>query len=157
GPGGVGAVRRLPHHRAAGSVPGSGTGLRRWAGSSPRTAGRMPGRSHRRAGRVRQHRRGFPRRGELTVLSAARGSRPPPPIQSVARAAGLLQQLAVLGRPASLAELAAARGLERTTAWRLLTTLEACGLVDRDSSSDGFRVGFGTVAIASATLSDGEA
>ena len=80
-----------------------------------------------------------------------------PPVQSVARAVGLLQQLAVLGRPASLAELAASRGLERTTAWRLLTTLEACGLVDRESSSDGFRVGFGAVAIAAAALGDGAA
>src|SRR5215471_21490856 len=88
---------------------------------------------------------------------AASGGRARPPIQSVARAAGLLQQLAVLGRPASLAELAASSGLERSTAWRLLTTLEACGLVDRESSSDGFRVGFGTVAIASAALSDGAA
>src|SRR5215470_9356282 len=88
---------------------------------------------------------------------AASGGRARPPIQSAARAAGLLQQLAVLGRPASLAELAASSGLERSTAWRLLTTLEACGLVDRESSSDGFRVGFGTVAIASAALSDGAA
>jgi DNA-binding IclR family transcriptional regulator len=86
--------------------------------------------------------------------SAGRGR---PPIQSVARAAGLLQQLAVLGRPASLAELAATCRLERSTAWRLLTTLEACGLVDRESSSDGFRVGFGAVAVAAAALSDGTA
>jgi DNA-binding IclR family transcriptional regulator len=78
-------------------------------------------------------------------------------VQSVARAAGLLQQLAVLGRPASLAELADASGLERSTAWRLLTTLETCGLVDRDSSSDGFRVGFGAVAVAAAALGDGMA
>src|SRR5215510_13959772 len=85
------------------------------------------------------------------------GGRARPPVQSVARAVGLLRQLAVLGRPASLGELASACGLERTTAWRLLTTLEACGLVDRESSSDGFRVGFGTVAIASAALSDGAA
>jgi DNA-binding IclR family transcriptional regulator len=85
------------------------------------------------------------------------GGRTRPPVQSVARAAGLLQQLAAVGRPASLAELAAACGLERTTAWRLLTTLEACGLVDRDSSSDGFRVGFGTVAVAAAALGDGTA
>jgi DNA-binding IclR family transcriptional regulator len=75
----------------------------------------------------------------------------------VARAAGLLQQLAVLGRPASLAELSSLSGLERSTAWRLLTTLEACGLVDRESSSDGFRVGFGAVAVAAAALSDGTA
>lgn len=88
---------------------------------------------------------------------AASGARARPPIQSVARAAGLLQQLAVLGRPASLAELAATCKLERSTAWRLLTTLEACGLVDRDSSSDGFRVGFGAVAVAAAALSDGTA
>ena len=85
------------------------------------------------------------------------GGRTRPPVQSVARAVGLLQQLAVLGRAASLAELATACGLERTTAWRLLTTLEAYGLVDRESSSDGFRVGFGTVAIAATALSDGTA
>jgi len=88
---------------------------------------------------------------------AASGGRARPPIQSVARAAGLLQQLAVLGRPASLAELSSSSGLERSTAWRLLTTLEACGLVDRESSSDGFRVGFGAVAVAAAALSDGTA
>jgi IclR family transcriptional regulator, acetate operon repressor len=91
------------------------------------------------------------------VPRAAGGARTSPPVQSVARAAGLLQELAAVGRPASLAELAAASGLERTTAWRLLTTLEACGLVDRESSSDGFRVGFGTVAIAAAALGDGAA
>lgn len=88
---------------------------------------------------------------------AASAARARPPIQSVARAAGLLQQLAVLGRPASLAELSAACRLERSTAWRLLTTLEACGLVDRESSSEGFRVGFGAVAVAAAALIDGTA
>jgi len=93
----------------------------------------------------------------MTMPRAARAGRDRPPIQSVARAAGLLQQLAVLGRPASLAELAATCRLERSTAWRLLTTLEACGLVDRESSSDGFRVGFGAVAVAAAALSDGTA
>jgi len=91
------------------------------------------------------------------VPEAASEGRARPPIQSVARAAGLLQQLAVLGRPASLAELSSLSGLERSTAWRLLTTLEACGLVDRESSSDGFRVGFGAVAVAAAALSDGTA
>jgi IclR family transcriptional regulator, acetate operon repressor len=91
------------------------------------------------------------------VPRAASEGRARPPIQSVARAAGLLQQLAVLGRPASLAELSSLSGLERSTAWRLLTTLEACGLVDRESSSEGFRVGFGAVAVAAAALSDGTA
>jgi DNA-binding IclR family transcriptional regulator len=91
------------------------------------------------------------------VPRVTRGGRTRPPVQSVARAVGLLQELASLGRPASLAELAASRRLERTTAWRLLTTLEACGLVDRESSSDGFRVGFGAVAIAAAALGDGAA
>lgn len=93
----------------------------------------------------------------MTMPRAASTRRDRPPIQSVARAAGLLQHLAVLGRPASLNELASSSGLERSTAWRLLTTLEACGLVDRDSSSDGFRVGFGVVAVAAAALSDGTA
>jgi IclR family acetate operon transcriptional repressor len=93
----------------------------------------------------------------MTMPRAASTGRGRPPIQSVARAAGLLQQLAVLGRPASLAEMASLSGLERSTAWRLLTTLEACGLVDRESSSDGFRVGLGAVAVAAAALSDGTA
>ncbi len=93
----------------------------------------------------------------MTMTRAASTGRDRPPVQSVARAVGLLQQLAVLGRPASLAELAATCRLERSTAWRLLTTLEACGLVDRESSSDGFRVGFGAVAVAAAALSDGTA
>ena len=93
----------------------------------------------------------------MTMPRAASAGRDRPPIQSVARAAGLLQQLAVLGRPASLAELSSSSGLERSTAWRLLTTLEACGLVDRESASDGFRVGFGAVAVAAAARSDGTA
>jgi DNA-binding IclR family transcriptional regulator len=68
-------------------------------------------------------------------------------VQSVERAAGLLALLGHLGRPASLAELAEASGLERATTWRLLTTLEEVGFVERTGRS-GFSVGYGLVAIA---------
>jgi DNA-binding IclR family transcriptional regulator len=52
-------------------------------------------------------------------------------VQSVDRAVGLLRAMAVSGTDLSLAELAARCGLERPTAWRLLLTLEANGLVDK--------------------------
>lgn len=52
-------------------------------------------------------------------------------VQSVDRAAALLRALAESGTSLSLAELAARCGLERPTAWRLLLTLDANGLVDK--------------------------
>jgi DNA-binding IclR family transcriptional regulator len=77
-------------------------------------------------------------------------------VQSVERAAGLLVHLGRLGQPASLSELAAASGLKRATAWRLLTTLEEVGFVERTGRS-GFSIGYGLVAIATSVLDEGEA
>lgn len=79
----------------------------------------------------------------------------PPPstvsqIQSVARAVQLLKQLAASDQPTTVPVLAAACGLQRTTAWRLISTLEDEGLVERVPG--GFQVGYGTVAIAAGVL-----
>jgi DNA-binding IclR family transcriptional regulator len=50
-------------------------------------------------------------------------------VQSVARAAELLK---ALDAPATVFELAERCGLNRSTAWRILATLEDSGLVERD-------------------------
>jgi DNA-binding IclR family transcriptional regulator len=86
------------------------------------------------------------------VLSAgpANGASRRPPIQSVDRAVALLKAVAAAGRPATPAELAAACGLNRTTAWRLLSTLELHGLVEREPGGTRFTVGYGTVQLAAA-------
>ena len=65
----------------------------------------------------------------LTVPRVTGGARTRPPVQSVARAVGLLQELARLGRPASLAELAAC-----------LVDVNAA-LEEFDSADDGFIIG----------------
>jgi DNA-binding IclR family transcriptional regulator len=70
------------------------------------------------------------------------------PIQSVDRALDLLYAIARAPRPIVLAELALAAGLGRSTAWRLLTTMEARGLVDRDAASGGYLVGPGALVLA---------
>jgi DNA-binding IclR family transcriptional regulator len=63
-------------------------------------------------------------------------------IQAVDRAAGLLRAVAEAARPTSLAELAEATGLNRSTAWRLLLTLEHHGLVDRDPDGGRYVLGY---------------
>jgi DNA-binding IclR family transcriptional regulator len=63
-------------------------------------------------------------------------------IQSVDRAVALLRAVADSPRPASLADLADKVGLNRSTAWRLLLTLEHHGLVDRDAAQGGFVIGY---------------
>jgi DNA-binding IclR family transcriptional regulator len=55
----------------------------------------------------------------------------------------------------TLAELARQCDLNRATAWRLLTTLEEHGLVDRDPSSNRYRVGFAMIRMSGAASYDG--
>jgi DNA-binding IclR family transcriptional regulator len=81
----------------------------------------------------------------MTEVSA---SRPRGPIQSVDRALDLLYALARAPGPVLLADLAASSGLGRSTAWRLLATMEARGLVDRDPATGGYVVGPGAHVIA---------
>jgi DNA-binding IclR family transcriptional regulator len=69
-------------------------------------------------------------------------------IQSVDRAAALLKAVADAKTPLTLAELAAQTGLNRSTAWRLLATLDAHGLVEHDPVSQRYTVGYAIVQIA---------
>jgi IclR family acetate operon transcriptional repressor len=78
-------------------------------------------------------------RAEVTVLDApARTSH----VQSVDRAIALLKAVAsASGAEASVPALAQRCGLNRATAWRLLTTLEAQGMVVRDPDDGSIRLG----------------
>jgi DNA-binding IclR family transcriptional regulator len=69
-------------------------------------------------------------------------------IQSVDRAAALLKAIADSPQPPTVIELANATGLNRSTAWRLLATLDAHGLVERDPVSQRYSVGYAILRIA---------
>ena len=71
-------------------------------------------------------------------------------IQSVDRAAALLKAVANSPQPQTVVELAAACGLNRSTAWRLLATLDKQGLVERDPVTQRYTVGYVIVQIAAA-------
>ncbi len=62
-------------------------------------------------------------------------------IQSVQRAATLLEAVADSPRPRTAPELAEACGLHRSTAWRILATLEEAGLVDRNPATNRYSIG----------------
>ena len=81
-------------------------------------------------------------------MSVAEGSGRTRTIQSVDRAAALLKAIADSRRPPTVVELAAACGLNRTTAWRLLATLDAHGLVERDPVSQRYSLGYAFLRIA---------
>ena len=69
-------------------------------------------------------------------------------VQAVDRAAALLRAVANAARPATVLELAHACGLNRSTTWRLLTTLERQGLVERDPATQRYSVGYAIFQIA---------
>ncbi|MDT7592971.1 MAG: IclR family transcriptional regulator, acetate operon repressor, partial [Pseudonocardiales bacterium] len=67
-------------------------------------------------------------------------------IQSVDRAVDLLQAVAAASPETSSAPaLARACGLNRATAWRLLKTLQARGLVALDEATGRYSIGLTTV------------
>jgi DNA-binding IclR family transcriptional regulator len=72
-------------------------------------------------------------------------------VQSVDRAADLLKAVASAGEPESAPALAERCGLNRSTTWRLLATLERQGLVDRDPATNRYSVGLTVVRMASAS------
>ena len=78
----------------------------------------------------------------------------PRTIQSVDRAAALLKAVADNPRPPTVIELAEACGLNRSTAWRLLATLDQHGLVERDPVSQRYTVGYAFLRIAAACEHD---
>ena len=70
-------------------------------------------------------------------------------VQSVERAAALLRAVAAATGPAgSATALAEAAGLNRTTTWRILTTLEQQRLVAYDKESGTYSLGFGLIDLA---------
>jgi DNA-binding IclR family transcriptional regulator len=70
-------------------------------------------------------------------------------VQSVERAAALLRAVAAAtGQDGTAAALADAVGLNRTTTWRLLATLEQQRLVSRDDASGIYSLGFGLLDLA---------
>jgi DNA-binding IclR family transcriptional regulator len=75
-------------------------------------------------------------------------------VQSVDRALRLLDEVAVRSGGATVAELAESTGLNRATVWRLLGTLAAHGLVDRDPASNRYRIGVGMLRFSAAADHD---
>jgi DNA-binding IclR family transcriptional regulator len=75
-------------------------------------------------------------------------------VQSVDRAVALLKAIATGPSPSTAGELALACGINRSTAWRLLSTLEANGMVERDPRSQRYVIGYAALQVASAAEDD---
>jgi DNA-binding IclR family transcriptional regulator len=75
-------------------------------------------------------------------------------IQAVDRAVALLKTVAASATPPTALELARECGINRSTAWRLLRTLEHHGLVDRDPITQRYTVGYGAVSVAAVVTDD---
>jgi DNA-binding IclR family transcriptional regulator len=71
-----------------------------------------------------------------------------PRVQAVDRAVALLKAVAASERPATALELAAACDLNRSTAWRLLATLEHHGLVEREPDTQRYCLGYAAGQLA---------
>src|ERR1700712_3658057 len=71
-------------------------------------------------------------------------------VQSVDRALRLLKAVAASREPSSAQELALRCELNRSTAWRLLATLEQHGLVERDAATGRYVVGYAAFQLATA-------
>jgi DNA-binding IclR family transcriptional regulator len=72
-------------------------------------------------------------------------------VQAVERALLLLEEVAASPVPPTAPEIAQRAGINRATAWRLLSTLEAFDLVERDPDSGRYTVAFGAVRLSTAT------
>jgi DNA-binding IclR family transcriptional regulator len=69
-------------------------------------------------------------------------------IQSDDRAAALIKAIADSPHPPTVNELATACGLNRSTTWRLLATLDSHGLIERDPVSQRYSLGYAFLRIA---------
>jgi DNA-binding IclR family transcriptional regulator len=88
--------------------------------------------------------------------SAAVEATPAGRVQSVDRALKLLELVSSAApRGETVAALAARSDLNRATAWRLLGTLEAHGLVERDPSTNRYKLGFALIRMSAAAGYDG--
>jgi len=87
-------------------------------------------------------------------MDVAAARRPAQPVQSVDRAMALLAAVADADHAPTVAELAHQCDLNRSTAWRLLATLESHGLVERDSRTGGYSVGYAALRLSAAADMD---
>lgn len=69
----------------------------------------------------------------------------------------LVKAIADSSHPPSVWELAQRSGINRSTAWRILTTLESHGMVERDPITSRYHVGHAALHIAAAADYDGVA
>jgi DNA-binding IclR family transcriptional regulator len=80
----------------------------------------------------------------------------PSRVQSVDRALRLLELVAATApRGETVTTLAARCDINRATAWRLLGTLEARGLVERDPATNRYRIGLGMIRMSASAGYDG--
>lgn len=70
-------------------------------------------------------------------------------VQSVERALNILLIIADETLPVSIARIVECSGLNRTTVWRLLVTLEDCGFVEKDPISKGYLLGYNASRLCS--------
>jgi DNA-binding IclR family transcriptional regulator len=71
-------------------------------------------------------------------------------IQSIDRAIELLEAIAAAPEPDTAPALADRCGLNRSTAWRILATLEHHGLVEREPHGNRYSLGFAVLKLAAA-------
>ncbi len=76
--------------------------------------------------------------------------------QSVVRALRLLKLFHGATPEISFAELRERSGLNRSTAFRLLTALESEGLIEKNATSDGYRLGPQIAALGRRAVADGD-
>jgi DNA-binding IclR family transcriptional regulator len=92
-----------------------------------------------------------PQVGRVTAVAAQSGR-----VQSVDRALQLLAVVAAAApRGETAAVLASQCDINRATAWRLLATLEAHGLVERDPSTNRYKIGLALIRMSAAVGYDG--
>lgn len=72
-------------------------------------------------------------------------------VQSVDRAVSVLELLALQGE-AGVTEMAAELGVHKSTAFRLVSALELRGLVEQTGDRGKYRLGFGIIRLAGATV-----
>ncbi len=80
----------------------------------------------------------------------ANGNEAPGSVQSVDRALTILSMLARLGE-AGVTEIAAGLGVHKSTAFRLVATLESHGMVEQNDERGKYRLGVGVLRLAGAT------
>jgi DNA-binding IclR family transcriptional regulator len=87
---------------------------------------------------------------ERMTVATGEQRRAPSSTQAVDRAVRLLMAVAFEPGLGTVRELAEYCGLNRSTAHRLLTTLQHHGLVERDPTTQTYQVGYGALSIAHA-------